>query len=75
MQPNERLEIINKIILEFQKLIPGTLSNPKDEAIANGNVAICIIDEAGGVHGRMFGNMRRNGNHLRSSIQKQVRFG
>ncbi|MFI5152878.1 MAG: heme-binding protein [Chitinophagales bacterium] len=56
MQPNERLEIINKIILEFEKLIPEALSNPKDEAIANGNVAICIIDEAGAVHGRMFGN-------------------
>ena len=31
------------------------MKNPEDKRIANGNVAVCIIDDIGGVYGRMFG--------------------
>jgi len=40
---------------EIEKLIPVYMENPDDRVIANGNVAVCIIDEAGMVYGRMMG--------------------
>ena len=31
------------------------MEDPEDKSISNGNVAACIIDEHGIVHGKMFG--------------------
>jgi len=56
MDQKERYELTTKIFLELEALIPSVLSNPKDEAVSNGNVAICIIDEIGVVYGKMFGD-------------------
>lgn len=39
----------------IEKLIPVYMENPVDREIANGNVAVCIIDDAGNVYGKMFG--------------------
>ena len=47
--------IISKMFAEIEKLIPVYITNPADKNIANGNVAVCIIDENGTVQGRMFG--------------------
>lgn len=47
--------IINKMFDAIEKLIPTYLENPIDQRIANGNVAVCIIDEEGQVYGKMFG--------------------
>jgi uncharacterized protein GlcG (DUF336 family) len=53
---NQKLEmIINKMFAEIKNLIPIYMQNPEDKSIANGNVAVCIIDEGGVVFGRMFG--------------------
>ena len=53
---NQKLEItISKIFAELENLIPVYMQNPVDKNIANGNVAVCIIDEDGMVYGRMFG--------------------
>jgi uncharacterized protein GlcG (DUF336 family) len=47
--------IVSKIFAELENLIPVYMKNPADKNIANGNVAVCIIDENGTVHGRLFG--------------------
>ena len=53
---NQKLqEIINKMFTEIENLIPVYMQNQEDKNIANGNVAVCIIDENGMVFGRMFG--------------------
>ena len=48
--------IIAKILVALESLIPIYIQNPIDEKIANGNVAVCIIDENGNIHGKMYGN-------------------
>ena len=40
---------------QIEQLIPVYMENPDDRVIANGNVAVCIIDETGMVYGRMMG--------------------
>jgi len=53
---NQKLEtVINKMFAEIEILIPVYMQRPEDSNIANGNVAVCIIDENGMVFGRMFG--------------------
>ena len=47
--------IISRIIDEAEKFIPFYMENELDKQIANGNVAICIIDSDGVVYGKMFG--------------------
>jgi glc operon protein GlcG len=56
MQRQERHKIISKINLELEKLIPSVRSNPQDEVLCKGNVAICLIDDEGIVYGKMFGD-------------------
>lgn len=53
---NKKLDtIVSKMFAEIENLIPVYMKNPEDKNIANGNVAVCIIDENGAVFGRMFG--------------------
>jgi len=53
---NQKLEaIISKMFAEIENLIPVYMQNTEDKNIANGNVAVCIIDENGTVFGRMLG--------------------
>jgi glc operon protein GlcG len=47
--------IIAKILVALESLIPIYMQNPIDENIANGNVAVCIIDENGNIQGKMYG--------------------
>lgn len=47
--------LIDKIFEQVELLIPTYLAVPEDEQIANGNLAVCIIDENGNVFGKMFG--------------------
>jgi glc operon protein GlcG len=49
---------IADILNEIVSLIPEYMKRPEDKSIANGNVAICIIDEDGTVYGRMYGDNR-----------------
>lgn len=53
---NQKLDaIVNTMFAAIEELIPVYMQNPEDKNIANGNVAVCIIDESGAVFGRMFG--------------------
>ncbi len=64
---NQKLEvIIGKMFAEIENLIPVYMQNAEDKNIANGNVAVCIIDENGMVFGRMFG---KNKPRLRQSYK------
>jgi glc operon protein GlcG len=47
--------LIEKIFAAIENRLPQYLANPDDLHIGNGNVAVCIIDPAGRVYGRMFG--------------------
>ncbi len=44
----------DEIIMEAGKLIPSYLARPEDSH-SQGNVSICIIDEAGNIFGKMYG--------------------
>lgn len=65
---NQTLNIIIKNAFdEIIKLIPVYMQDPEDSSIANGNVAVCIIEnETGMVYGKMFGT---NNPRLRQSYQ------
>ncbi|GAB2816319.1 GlcG/HbpS family heme-binding protein [Ferruginibacter profundus] len=53
---NKEIEVtIYKLFEAIEKLIPEYMQNPEDQCISNGNLAACIIDENGLVHGKMFG--------------------
>jgi glc operon protein GlcG len=55
MQTTGVSNTVKRIIEEAEKLIPFYMQNEADKRIANGNVAICIIDRGGVIYGRMFG--------------------
>lgn len=52
----ESAAVIKKLIEEVEKLIPVYMQNEEDRVKANGNVAICIIDDEGYVTGKIFGS-------------------
>ena len=49
--PQERIE---HLIQRMEELIPLYMKKDEDKGVSNGNVAVCIIDEAGGVFGKVF---------------------
>jgi uncharacterized protein GlcG (DUF336 family) len=55
MQTQEMSVIVAKIFDAIEKLIPLYMEIPEEKYISNGNLAVCIIDENGLVHGKMFG--------------------
>jgi uncharacterized protein GlcG (DUF336 family) len=48
-------EIIAKIIENISAQIPGYRNMPEDWSNCEGNVALCIIDDLGNVHGKIWG--------------------
>src|ERR1035437_5435236 len=50
---SEQIEIL---IQKIEELIPHYRNVPEDNNIANGNVAVCIIDETGAQFGKLFVN-------------------
>lgn len=55
MEPKALTILIQAIIAAVEKRIPEYLAVEVDRKINEGNCALCIVDEAGGVHGKMFG--------------------
>lgn len=55
MNKNETHQVIKQMLDALDNLIPEYMNDPADRDISNGNVAACIIDEDGIVHGRMIG--------------------
>ena len=52
---SEIAQLIGRIIAAIEKRLPEYLAIEEDRSRNDGNSAVCIIDEAGGVHGKMFG--------------------
>ena len=51
---NKSQEYIISLIQKLEELVPLYKKKDEDKAVSNGNVAVCIIDEAGGVFGKVF---------------------
>ena len=58
MDTTQLEKIINSIFEALEVEISGFRSSPEDWRISDGNVAICIITEAGKIYGKLFGNDR-----------------
>ena len=54
-------ETIRRLFEALEKLIPEYMADPLDSCKANGNVSVCIIDEAGQVYGKIFGDFKPKG--------------
>jgi uncharacterized protein GlcG (DUF336 family) len=52
---DSKLELIEKIISAIETRLPEYLANEEDRSKTGGNTAVCIIEESGAVHGKMFG--------------------
>ena len=50
------LEALERVFESIEKQIPTYMEFEEDRVIAEGNVAVCIIDEDGQVYGRMYGS-------------------
>jgi glc operon protein GlcG len=46
---------IVKLIEAIEKLIPEYMADPVERNVTNGSLAVCIIDEAGNVYGKLMG--------------------
>ena len=55
MEHKQIISLARKIIAAVKKRIPEYMAEAADRRIAEGNTAVCIIDAAGEVHGKMFG--------------------
>jgi len=55
MEPNTLANLIPTIIAAVAKRMPEYLAVEADRKLNDGNCALCIIDEAGDVYGKMFG--------------------
>jgi glc operon protein GlcG len=55
MEPKALAGLIQTIIAAVEKRIPEYLAVEADRKLNDGNSALCIVDEAGGVYGKMFG--------------------
>ena len=56
MERTHVIQFIQKLLAAIEKRVPSYNENPEDANIANGNVAICIIDGEGCIYGKLFGN-------------------
>jgi uncharacterized protein GlcG (DUF336 family) len=53
---NSSKEYIDQLFQKLDELVPLQRNVDADKTIANGNVAVCLIDEAGEVFGKLFVN-------------------
>jgi uncharacterized protein GlcG (DUF336 family) len=59
---NEKLqEVINKLFDSISAQIPAFESSEVDWRISDGNVAVCLIDDAGRIYGKIWGNDKVRG--------------
>jgi len=56
MENKELTTTISKLFEAIENLIPVYMANPDDQCISNGNLAVCVIDEDGFIHGKTFGS-------------------
>lgn len=54
-------KIIAQLIACIAELVPEYMANPEDQLKANGVASVCIIEEDGRVHGKIFGDDKLRG--------------
>jgi glc operon protein GlcG len=54
-------KVINKIFESITNQIPNYKNSEADWSISQGNVAVCIIDNAGNIYGKIWGNDKIKG--------------
>jgi len=64
METNNLAALIQNIIAAVDKRVPEYLAVEDDRKLNDGNCALCIIDEAGDVHGKMFGRDKVRRRHV-----------
>jgi glc operon protein GlcG len=55
MDKSTFLTTLERVYQSIEKQIPHYMQFEEDRSIAEGNVAVCLIDESGQVYGKMFG--------------------
>lgn len=55
MESNKLSQLIDLIIQESENLLPEYMLQEEDRRIANGNCAICLINQEGKIYGKMYG--------------------
>jgi len=55
MDHSALVSLINKKIALLERLVPEFAAVEADRSVANGNVAVCILDPQGNIYGRLFG--------------------
>lgn len=61
MTPQNLKEVINRMFESMDIQIPTYKDSSDDWNISNGNVAVCIIDDAGNIYGKIWGNEKLSG--------------
>jgi len=64
MTPQQLRQSIHKIIDNLTELIPTYKESKIDWIITEGNVAVCIIDDAGNVYGKIWGENKIKGRRV-----------
>ncbi len=71
MKNNNLQTKIDNLISKLDQLIPQYSANPAD-AFANGNVAVCIIDENGNTYGKIWGTNKVQGRRFADLAWKKA---
>ena len=58
MQHQTIQEVVAAFFRGLEGAVAGAMQTPEDARISNGNAAVCLIDEQGLVHGKLFGTDR-----------------
>ena len=61
MTQEKLLQVINKMMESMSTQIPAYEKSEIDWSISAGNVAVCIIDDAGNIYGKIWGNDKLRG--------------
>lgn len=64
MAPQQLQQLIHTIINNLSELIPTYKESKIDWNITEGNVAVCIIDDAGNVYGKIWGDNKIKGRRV-----------
>lgn len=61
MEHKEVVNIVEKLFLALDELVPVYMAIPEDMAISKGTVSVCIIDETGQIYGKIYGSDKLRG--------------
>lgn len=61
MTPQNLKEVINRMFDSMDIQVPTYKESPDDWNISDGNAAVCLIDDAGNIYGKIWGNDKLRG--------------